>query len=60
MQIKSYRIKLKKATQQKKYEIPKVFWKYYDLYRRGLIDLDQYAENSGLSSDKITECLKYI
>ena len=34
-------------------DIPKIFWKYYDLYRRKKITLTQYSENTGLSISAI-------
>lgn len=37
------------AIRQKKYgEPPKVFWKYYDLYRRKQITLNDYVVKTGL------------
>ena len=39
-------------------DIPKVFWKYFDLYRRKKITLNQYSENTGLSIPVIEEFLR--
>lgn len=29
-------------------EIPKIFWKYYDLFRRKLITLEEFSEKTSL------------
>lgn len=39
-------------------DIPKVFWKYFDLYRRKKITLYQYSESTGLSIPDIKKFLK--
>ena len=39
-------------------EPPKVFWKYYDLYRRKRISLSEYAAATGLSAFAIRHFLK--
>ena len=41
-------------------EPPKVFWKYYDLYRRKRISLSEYATATGLSSFTIRHFLENI
>lgn len=41
-------------------EIPNVFWKYYDLYRRGQITLQTFVVLSGLTKDQIEKCLKLL
>ena len=41
-------------------DIPKTFWKYYDLYRRHKITLFQYSESSGLQTWEIKNYLKAI
>lgn len=41
-------------------EPPKVFWKYYDLYRRKRISLSEYAAVTGLSTFAIRHFLKNI
>lgn len=41
-------------------EPPKVFWKYYDLYRRKRISLSEYAAASGLSAFAIRHFLKNV
>ena len=33
--------------------IPKMFWKYYDLYRRQLITMEEFAQKSGIEKDAI-------
>lgn len=40
------------APKEKK-EPPKMFWKYYDLYRRKIIPLDEYAKVTGMSVREI-------
>ena len=39
---------------------PKVFWKYYDLYRRKRISLSEYAAATGLSAFSIRYFLKNV
>ncbi|SBV99715.1 conserved hypothetical protein [uncultured Eubacteriales bacterium] len=34
-------------------EVPKVFWKYYDKYRRNEISLSEFSKRTGLSITKI-------
>lgn len=41
-------------------EPPKVFWKYYDLYRRKRISLSEYAAATGLSAFAIRRFLKNV
>lgn len=41
-------------------EPPKVFWKYYDLYRRKRISLSEYAAATGLSAFSIRHFLKNV
>jgi len=41
-------------------DIPPIFWKYYDLYRRRKITLSQYSESSGLQIWEIKNYLKAI
>ena len=41
-------------------EIPKIFWKYYDSYRRGIIDFNNFAAKSGLSPTILKQCLSQI
>lgn len=41
-------------------EIPKVFWKYYDLYRRKQLTIDEYTSKTGLSKEKIQCFLQEI
>lgn len=40
--------------------IPKIFWKYFDLYRRKKITLYQYSESTGLPIHDIEKFLKEI
>lgn len=39
---------------------PKSFWKFYDLYRRKQISLDQFSQLSGLSVYEICKFLKNL
>ena len=41
-------------------QIPKVFWKYYDLYRRKLLTLDEFHKLSGLDKNEIIQILERI
>lgn len=41
-------------------EPPKIFWKYYDLYRRKKISLNEYAAATGLSALTIRRFLKDV
>lgn len=41
-------------------EIPKVFWKYYDQYRRNKLNLVNFSEKANLSTDQILTFLKEI
>ena len=41
-------------------EIPKIFWAFYDLFRRKQITLSQFSEKTELSKDEITHFLKEI
>lgn len=40
--------------------IPKIFWAYYDLFRRKQLTFDQFSERTGLSIEEITRILKEI
>lgn len=42
------------------FEIPKVFWKFYDEYRRNVISLSEFSRRSGLSIAKIKVCLEAL
>lgn len=41
-------------------EIPKIFWKYYDLYRREQLTIEEYSAKSGLSANEIEYFLQEI
>lgn len=41
-------------------EIPKIFWKYFDLYRRKLMTIEEYSVKSGLSVCEIQLFLQEI
>lgn len=48
------------STSSETLEPPKVFWKYYDLYRRKRISLSEYAAATGLSAFAIRHFLKNV
>jgi hypothetical protein len=39
---------------------PKIFWKYYDLFRRGQLSLEQFSKLSGLSESMLKGYLKNL
>jgi len=41
-------------------DIPKIFWKYFDLYRRKKITLSQYAERTGFTRQEISAFLNEV
>lgn len=41
-------------------DIPKVFWKYFDLYRRQRITIEEYAQQTNLSEEDILFYLSII
>lgn len=41
-------------------DIPKVFWAYYDLFRRNKITLEQFSEFTQLTQDQLLRYLKEI
>ena len=41
-------------------DIPKIFWKYFDLHRRKSISLEEYSLKSGLTKVEIKVYLKEI
>ena len=41
-------------------EIPKIFWKFYDLYRRGLLTLEEFSESTSLSAEFLQKCLSEV
>lgn len=48
------------STSAETIDPPKVFWKYYDLYRRKRISLSEYAAATGLSAFAIRHFLKNV
>lgn len=48
------------STSVEALEAPKMFWKYYDLYRRKRISLSEYAAATGLSAFAIRYFLKNV
>ena len=41
---------------EKSCEMPKIFWKYYDLFRRKKITLDEYSAKTAIDKVKL-QCL---
>lgn len=41
-------------------DIPKVFWKYYDLYRREEISLKEHSTKSNLTKDELLRYLSIV
>lgn len=37
---------------------PKIFWKFYDLFRRKQITLEQFSSETGISTQDLIEFLK--
>lgn len=42
------------------YEIPKIFWKYYDLYRRKQLTLEVFSEKTHLTEQQIMSYLSEL
>ncbi len=40
--------------------IPDAFWKYYDLYRRKKMSIQEFSARSGLTNAEIRKCLKAL
>lgn len=38
-------------------EPPKIFWKYFDLYRRKKLTLADYTQKTGISEERLEEYL---
>lgn len=41
-------------------DIPKIFWKFFDLYRRKMITLVEYEELTGMDSKEIKTYLDFV
>lgn len=41
-------------------EIPKVFWKYYDLFRRKILTFEEFQCLTGLSKETIINILNTV
>lgn len=41
-------------------DIPKIFWAFYDLFRRKQITLAQFSERTGIPKEEISRFLKEI
>ena len=44
----------------KDYEIPKAFWKEYDLYRRKIITIEEFSSHSKLTKKEIRIILQHL
>ena len=40
--------------------IPKIFWKYYDQYRRRVITITEYAALTAIDKDVLMKYLAYV
>lgn len=60
MYLLEYAIRLNRTFMNEYIDIPPIFWKYYDLYRRGKIDLLQFAELSDISERTLNIYLKCV
>lgn len=40
--------------------IPKIFWKYYDLFRRKLLTIEDFSQKTGLEQNTIRLYLQEI
>ena len=40
--------------------VPKIFWKYFDWYRRKIITLSQYERLTGINKELLVKYLAYI
>ncbi len=49
-----------RETEELAMNIPKMFWKYYDLYRRREISLEAYAVKAKLTKEQILYYLSLI
>lgn len=41
-------------------EIPKVFWKYYDLFRRKIITIEEFSALTKLTKEQIAAFLQIL
>ena len=41
-------------------EIPKIFWAFYDLFRRKQISLEEFSQKTNLPKDEIARFLKEL
>lgn len=48
------------APERNVLEIPKAFWKYYDLYRREKISIEEYSLKSELPQEDLLRYLSTI
>lgn len=60
MHLVDYAMRLNKIIYINNTEIPKIFWKYYDLYRRNKIQIKEFSEKTTLSVEAIMKYLNCI
>lgn len=41
-------------------DIPKIFWKYYDMYRRRVISFAEFVALTGIKASVLNEYLSFI
>lgn len=60
MHLFEYAVRLNNMIVNGVIEIPCVFWKYYDLYRRERIDMNEFTKLTKMSEKMISLYLKCI
>lgn len=60
MHLLEYAIRINRVFIQETVDIPPIFWKYFDLYRRGKIDIFKFAQLSKISKKTIEIYLKIL
>jgi len=40
-------------TRRERIHFPKIFWQYYDLYRRRKITIDEFSDKTGISCKEL-------
>lgn len=57
-------IYINKVKQKKKdnatIDIPKIFWKHFDLFRRGKLSLSEFSQLSGLTEQELRGVLSVL
>lgn len=42
------------------YDIPKIFWKYFDSFRRGKLSLSDFSQMSGIKEQTLLDLLQKL